>query len=224
VRDWIRSAPATYVYLLTLCVTTWLLQTASAPSAHRLLLEQSANLDQLERDPVRVLVASAFWLPHAWELAVWALLFTIVLAPAERWLRTGRWVFTFAVGHGGATLLTAGILWLAIHWQFVAARLGRVQDVGASYGFCAVAGAFTLALQGRTRLLYTAALWAGVVAGFVLTEGVATTGHAFAVLLGYACGLAYERPPPSGRRGRWPSASSAATPARGSPSSPSYRK
>lgn len=223
-RNTIRSAPATYVYLFTLCVTTWLLQLASRPTAQRLLLEQSTNLHQLKRDPVRVLVASAFWLPHVWELAAWALLFTLVLAPAERWLRTRRWVLTFAMGHVGATLLTAAILWLAIHWQFVAARLGRVQDVGASYGFLAVAGAFTLALQGRTRLLYTGALWAGVVGAFAWTEGVATTGHVFAVLLGYACGLAYERPPTSGRRGRWPSASSAATPARGSPSSPSYRK
>jgi hypothetical protein len=221
VRHAIRTAPATYVYLFTLCVTTGLLQTASTPTAQRLLLAQSTNLDRLEHQPVHVLVASAFWLQHTWELATWAPLFVIVLAPAERWLRTGRWVLTFAIGHVGATLCTAAGLWLAIDWRLVGAELGQEQDVGVSFGFLAVAGAFTFALRGRMRLLYTAAVWIGVAAGLALSDGVATTGHALAVLLGYACGLVYERPPTSGRRGRWPSASRAATPARGSPSNPS---
>jgi hypothetical protein len=223
VTAWIRSAPATYVYLFTLCVTTWVLQTASGPTAHRLLLEQSTNLDRLEHEPVRVLVASAFWLPQAWELVAWAVLFTLVMAPAERWLGSRRFVLAFAAGHVGATLGTAAVLWLAIHWQFVAARLGRVQDVGASYGFFAVAAAFTLHIPRRLRLRATVVLWAAVVGGYFATEGVSTLGHAFAVLIGYACALELGRPI-AGRRGSWPSTSSAATPARGSPSKPSYTK
>jgi hypothetical protein len=213
----VRGAPATYVYLFTLAVTTWVLETASAPLAHQLLLEQSTNLDRLEHDPVRVLVASAFWLGRPSYLLVWAALFTLVLAPVERCLGTARWLIAFAAGHLGATALTAGALWLAIRWQFVEARLGQVQDVGASYGFFAVAALGTISLRGRERLVATAALWGAVAAGAVLIEGVAAAGHAFAVLLGYACWLAYGRPT-IGSRGIWPSASSAATPARGSPS------
>jgi hypothetical protein len=223
VAAWIRTAPATYVYLFTLCVTTWVLQTASTPTAHRLLLEQSSNLDRLEAHPVRVLVASAFWLSHPWELAAWAVLFTLVLAPAERWLRSRRFVLVFAGGQVGATLGTAGALWLAIHWQFVAGRLGKVQDVGPSYGFFAVAAVLTVHMRGRTRLLATAGLWAAVLAGYLVSEGISTAGHAVAVLIGYAFGLAYERPL-SGSRGSWPSASKAAIPARGSPSRPSHTK
>lgn len=212
----VRRAPATYVYLFTLCVTTWVLQTASAGVARRLLLEQSTNLERLEQQPVRVLVASAFWLSESWQLLVWAALFTLVLAPAERWLGSRRWVLTFAAGHVGATLLTAGALWVAIHDRFLGARLGRVQDVGASYGFVAVAAVFTFALRGtRRRLAYTALLWAGIGVGALVTEGLTTFGHAAAAVLGYLCWLAY------GRRGSWPSAQSAAIPARGRPSSPS---
>jgi hypothetical protein len=207
---YVRSAPATYVYLFTLAVTTWLLQTASEPLAHRLLLEQSTSLDRLEQDPLRVLVSSAFWLDRPLDLLVWAVAFTLVLAPAERWLGSRRFVATFAVGHVGATLVTAGVLWLAIHWQFVEARLGRVQDVGASKGFFAVAAALTVALHRRRRLSYPEAVWAAVGIGAVFIEGVASVGHAVAVLLGYCCWLAADR-----TRGSWPSTRSAATPARG---------
>jgi hypothetical protein len=215
VPAFVRRAPATYVYLFTLCVTTWVLQTASAGVARRLLLDQSTNLDRLEQQPVRVLVASAFWLSESWQLLAWAGLFTLVLAPAERWLGSRRWILTFAAGHVGATLVTAGVLWVAIRSQWVEARLGRVQDVGASYGFFAVAAAFTFWFSGRRRLAYTAALWLAIAVGALLTEGLTTLGHAAAALLGYLCWLAY------GRRGSWPSAHSAAIPARGRPSSPS---
>jgi hypothetical protein len=215
VPAFVRRAPATYVYLFTLCVTTWVLQTASAGVARRLLLEQSTNLERLEQEPVRVLVASAFWLSASWQLLAWAALFTLVLAPAERWLGSRRWVLTFAAGHVGATLLTAGALWLAIHDRFLEARLGRVQDVGASYGFVAVAALYTFALRGRLRIAYTVVLWAGIGVGALVTEGLTTFGHAAAALLGYLCWLAY------GSRGSWPSAHSAAIPARGRPSNPS---
>jgi hypothetical protein len=213
---WIRTAPATYVYLFTLAVTTWVLETSSEPVAQRLLLEQSSNLERLEHDPVRVLVSSAFWLGHPRYLVGWALAFTLILAPAERLLGTGRWIATFAVGHLGATGIAAAVLWLGIHQQFVADRLGHVQDVGASYGFLAVAGAFTFALRGRLRLAYVAALWAIVALDCALVEGIGAVGHAAALLLGYGCSALYGLPA-SGRR-IWPSASNAAKPARGSPS------
>ena len=148
-------------------------------------------------------------------LLAWAALFTLVLAPAERFLGSRRWVLTFAAGHVGATLVTACVLWIAIHDRWVEARLGRVQDVGASYGFLAVAAALTFALSGRRRIAYTVGLWAAVGGGALVTEGTTTIGHAASVLLGYLCWLAY------GRRGSWPSAHSAAIPARGRSSSPS---
>ena len=73
-----------------LLITAWVLQTSSAQVAERLVLERSTNLHHLARDPVRVLVASAFWVDSAWQMLPWAALFTIVLAPAERWLGTLR--------------------------------------------------------------------------------------------------------------------------------------
>jgi Rhomboid-like protein len=213
---WIRTAPATYLYLLTLTVTTAVLETASEPAAHRLLLEQSTNLDRLEDDPVRVLVSSAFWLGHPVHLVGWTIAFTLILAPAERLLGTGRWIATFATGHLGATGIAAVVLWLGIHGQLLDDRLAHMQDVGASYGFLAVAGALTFSLHGRLRLAYAAVLWIAVAVDALAVEQIGAVGHAAALLLGYGCWALYGRPA-SGRR-IWPSASSAATPARGSPS------
>jgi hypothetical protein len=56
------------------------------------------NVHHLTHDPVRVLIRSAFWL-SGYELLFWAALFLVVLAPAERWLGTSRWLLAFASGH-----------------------------------------------------------------------------------------------------------------------------
>lgn len=221
---WVQRAPATYVYLFTLTVTTWVLQTASGPVAHRLLAEQSTNIERLEHDALHVLVSSAFWVARPVDLAVWAVAFTIVLAPAERWIGTRWWLLTFAIGHVGATLASQGIVWAAIQADALPERVRRVQDVGASYGFFALAALLTFALPARRlRLLYTAALWTAAGLGAVFVDVVADAGHGAAILLGYLCWLVYGRPG-SASRGSWPSATSAATPARGRPSRLSYRK
>lgn len=117
IGGYIRSAPFTYVFLFVLVITTWVYQTSRPSIARSLLLERSTNLHQLGHDPMRVLVASAFWLSGSWELLVWLTLFSLVLAPVERWIGTARTALVFALGHAGATLLTAAGLWLAIRYE-----------------------------------------------------------------------------------------------------------
>src|SRR5262249_61248977 len=111
---WVRSAPGTYIYLAVLLATAWVLDSSNSKLAHRLVLERSTNLHELAEHPVRVLVESAFWVAAPWNALVWGVLFTLVLAPAEHWLGTARWVFILAVGHVGATIVTAAGLWLAV--------------------------------------------------------------------------------------------------------------
>ena len=210
-RAYVRSAPATYVYLFVLLITAWVLQTSSAQVAHRLVLERSTNLHHLATDPVRVLVASAFWVSAAWEVLPWAVLFTIVLAPAERWLGTRRWAAVFAAGHVGATLLTAAGLWAAIRLDAVDASVSRSADVGVSYGFLAVAAVLVYRLPRRRRLPYIAVL-AGYIAIALFVRGTFTdAGHLLALAIGFACyPLARPRLRPSAESRRDPSSTGSA--------------
>jgi hypothetical protein len=186
-RAYVRAAPGTCVYLFILLITTWVLQTSSSGIARQLLLERSTNLHQLARDPVRVLFASAFWVESGGELFVWAVLFTLVVAPVEQRLGTGRTAAVFAAGHVGATLLTAAGLWAALRLDLVESSVVNARDVGASYGFFAVAAVLAYLLASRWRLP-----WAAVLAAFVglsLAFGPSFTdfGHVLALAIGFAC-------------------------------------
>lgn len=183
----VRSAPATYGYLAILFVTTWLLASASARLADRVLLAESTNLHHLARDPVRVLVGSAFWLSSSRDLLVSAVLFTLVLAPVERRIGAWRMGGVFAIGHVGATLLTAAGLWVALRFDAVERSVVDARDVGASYGAFAVAAALAYLLQQSLRLPYAAVLL-GYVALMIPLSGTFTDyGHLLACLLGFAC-------------------------------------
>jgi len=181
----VRGSPATFIYLGILTVTTWVLVGASTKVADALLADQSTNLHHLTHDPVHVLVRSAFWLSD-YDVLLWAVLFLVVLAPAERWLGTGRWIGVFVVGHVGATLLTAGGVWLAIRTGAVSHRLENVVDVGVSYGFGAVAALFTYRLPRRWRWMWAGALVSFAIGAIALDGSFTSYGHATAFAIGFA--------------------------------------
>ncbi len=185
VQGFVRRSPATFTYLAILTLTTWVLVGASPGVVDAMLHDQSTNLSHLGHDPVRVLVRSAFWL-SSYELLFWAVLYVVVLAPAERWLGTGRWLIAFAVGHVGATLLTATGVWLAIRSGVASHRLEDAVDVGVSYGFAAVAALFSYRLPGHWRWLWAAGLLSYVTVSIVLDGSFTSFGHATAVLIGFA--------------------------------------
>ena len=185
-RAYVRSAPGTYAYLFVLLVTAWVLQTSSPRVAERLVLERSTNLHHLGTDPVRVLVASAFWVSAAWQVLPWAVLFTLVLAPAERWVGTGRFAAVFAAGHVGATLLTAAGLWVAIRADAVDASVAHSADVGVSYGFLAVAAVLVYRIPRRLRVPYVAALAGYLVVALFVRGGFTDVGHLVALLIGFS--------------------------------------
>src|ERR1035437_253170 len=183
---YIRSAPFTYVFLFVLLITTWVYNTSRPSVARTLLLERSTNLHQLGQDPMRALVASAFWLSGSWELFVWLILFSLVLAPVERWIGSARTAIVFAVGHAGATLLTAAGLWLAIRYEAVGRYVEHAIDVGVSYGFFAVAAVLALHLSGRRRTLYLAVLIGYLAASAAVIRNFTDFGHLAAFAIGLA--------------------------------------
>lgn len=183
---YVRSAPGTYAYLFVLLITTWVLQTSSSRIADELLLERSTNLHHLARDPVRVLFASAFWVGSAFELLGWVVLFSIFVAQVERWLGTARTAAVFFIGHVGATLVTALGLWVALRADLVVSSVADAEDVGASYGFAAVAAVLAYRLP-RRRLLYAVALAVFAATALAVDTTFTNWGHLLALAIGFAC-------------------------------------
>ena len=184
--DYVRSAPVTYGYLAILCLTTWILAGLGDRVADRLLLAQSTNLHHLGHDPAWVLFSSAFWAPGEHALIISAVLFTIVLAPVERRIGSLRTIGVFAIGHIGATLITAAGLWVALRFDAVERNVVNARDVGPSYGFFAVAAAMTYLVARELRAPYAAALTGYLAASAVLSGGLGDSGHLTAAALGLA--------------------------------------
>jgi hypothetical protein len=184
VGAYVRSSPATFVYAGIIFVTTWVV--AGLPKEQRtaLLRTQSTNLHNLRTHPVAVLFRSAFWSGSTTFLP-FLLLLALVVAPAEVWLGSFRLILVFALGHVGATLITA----VAIsHGVFSSDTDGiaRAIDV-VSYGAFCVAGVLTYRLPIRWRVPYALALLTlfglyAFLAGGDFTE----FGHFVSVLLGLA--------------------------------------
>lgn len=154
----IRSAPATFALIAIIAVTSYLLSQASPAEARHMLLARSTNLHQLTSLNLDVLMRSAFWLEDASELLPWAALFLFVLAPAERWLGTWRWLVVFVAGHIGATAAIGAAIWIAITAGLVSRHLAYSIDVGVSYGFFAVAAIAIYHIPARWRGLFLALL------------------------------------------------------------------
>lgn len=217
---YVRSAPATYGYLVILLATGWILDSVSDPLADRLLLAQSTNLRHLGHDPVHVLLSSAFWAPGKYDLVISAVLFTLVLAPVERRIGSLRTIGLFSIGHIGATLITAAGLWVALRFDAVERSVVNARDVGTSYGFFAVAAAMTYLLARELRAPYAAGLTGYLAMTAAVSHSFGDYGHLVALALGFASFpvVRYD----SGRittpilgglpRGRFASHSSTATP------------
>ncbi|HEV7536427.1 MAG TPA: rhomboid-like protein [Acidimicrobiia bacterium] len=186
VADYLAAAPGTHILLLILAVTTLVLRSVDAPTATRILRLQSTNLFQMSRDAPRVLVLSAFLLDNG-RLLAQAVMFTLVLAPVERWVGTYRWLATFAAGHVGATLATTVGIWLQVREGAGRSLLYPV-DVGVSYGVAAVAGVLVYRLRRPLAVAWTALVIADIGRAVVGTGTFTDWGHLIAFGIGLAMG------------------------------------
>jgi hypothetical protein len=186
-RPYVRAAPASLVFLFTSAVAWWTLRDIDPQTRQRLVLHASTNLHNMRRDPIRVLVVSAFWSGNS--RFPWSTLaeFLILMVPAERWLGTRRWVAAFAAGHVGATLVTvSGIRW-AIHHDVLPVRAAHQVDVGASYGVAAVAALLTYRFTDRrVQLAWAGSLLTFLAAGAWRGQSFTDYGHLSAALIGLA--------------------------------------
>jgi hypothetical protein len=186
VAEYVRGAPGTYLWLLVLFVTTVALHHMSPDFEEDFLRQRSTNIHELSDNPVRVLFASAMWIPSGRWLP-YAVLYTVLHAQAERWLGTLRWLLVCVAAHVLATLISEGALLWGIQRGMVPPSAVNTLDVGVSYALAGVAGVLTYRIARPWRYPYAAAVLA--VFGVPLLAGRTFTdlGHFTAVLIGLAC-------------------------------------
>jgi hypothetical protein len=193
----IRSSPGTHIWLLILAVTSVIAHGMSPDLRYHLFHSVSTNLVELHRHPIRVLVASAFWIEPPSGFFFYALLFELVHATAERWLGTARWLLVAATAHIGATLVSQKAVFFGIRDDRLPSSLAHTIDIGVSYGLAGVVGVLAYRVPRPWRWGYLAA----VLSFFghpVLNDGSFTDlGHFSAVLIGLCC---YGVTPPTAAR------------------------
>ncbi|MFF4097762.1 rhomboid-like protein [Streptomyces sp. NPDC001834] len=201
VGSWIRSAPGTYVWLTALFVTTVIIHRMSPAFEEEFLRQRSTNIHELSRDPVRVLIASAFWIDNG-RWAPYVVLYTVFHARAERWLGTLRWLAVAAAAHILATLVSEGVLAWTIRQGYVAPTTANTLDVGVSYALAGVIAVLTYRVPApwRPAYLFAVLLFYGI--PLIIGPNFTDLGHFTAVLIGLACyPLARSRLRPEERSG-----------------------
>jgi hypothetical protein len=111
----------------------------------------------------------------------------LVVAPLERRLGGRATVGVLALGHIGATLVTAVGLWLGLRTGIVDPRVVDARDVGPSYAFFGVAACLGFLFDPRLRLPFFAALIGYAMWNVVVSTSFTDFGHLFAIGFGLAC-------------------------------------
>lgn len=196
VWHYVASAPLTYSWLLVLLITTVVQQTMTIQRLRALLQKESTNLHHLASDPIRVLLESLLWIDgrYWWP---YLLVFTLFLAPAERWLGPVRWVIVGLVCHIGATYLSEGYLYWTIQEAQTSPRLIDARDMGVSYFVTGIVGVLTYHVVRPWRRVYLAMFVTLFGLALALRANFTGLGHLCALGLGLACyPLARRRPGP----------------------------
>ena len=186
VWGYIKTAPLTYSWLVVLLLTTIVQRTIPAHRLHQLLQKESTNLHHLATDPVRVLIQSLLWIDgqYWWPYLV---VFTLFLAPAERWLGHLRWLLVGLLCHVGATYLSELYLYWRIQEAVSSPRLIDARDIGVSYFVVGIVGVLTYHIPPRWRWLYVVAALVVFAVSLAVKRDFTQLGHFSALLLGLGC-------------------------------------
>lgn len=179
----VATAPFTHAYLLLLLGTTLLLRNVSAELADRLLTGSSTDVAHLTHAPIRVLIASALWLPGRWWLP-YALMFLLVLAPLERRFGVRRTLLIFLSGHVLATLLTELPIGVAIALHQLAPSEAHRLDVGVSYGIYTAVAAYAGSLPRRATVLVLLGALVSIVVPEAADPDMTMWGHLLSLVIG----------------------------------------
>jgi hypothetical protein len=183
---YVKGAPLTYSWLALLLVTTIIQRSIPEHRLNMLLQKESTNLHHLASDPIRVLIQSLLWIDgkYWWPYLV---VFTLFLAPAERWLGHLRWLLVGLVCHIGATYLGEGYLYWRIQESASSPRLIDARDIGVSYFVVGIVGVLTYHIPPRWRRVYLVAALGVFGFSLAVKHDFTQLGHFSALLIGLAC-------------------------------------
>ncbi|MFE0461693.1 rhomboid-like protein [Kitasatospora sp. NPDC058965] len=194
-----RRNPFALAYLLVLAGTTALTRFGDPQLVHQLQTMSSTDGHHLVSTPLRSLLMSGLWVVGpVWMPYFWAMALTV--APLERRVGPLRAAGVFAAGHVVGTLVSQGLVAVAVAMGKVGPSILDELDIGISYGVLACLGALAGLLSRRGRVL---ALTAAVL--LVLhqvtddADLVTAIGHPTALLAGIALWRPLRRRPPGPR-------------------------
>ena len=187
-------APAAVAFLVVTATCTAVHRSLDPVRAASVDAVISTSTDNLASHPVRSLVGSA--LVATSPAALWLGLTFAALVALELWVGPWRALGAFALGHVGATLLTAPtILWGTAHGWMPMSTRSVTDDYGLSYGAVCCLWILVLRLPVLWRVPYVALLVA-----FLWSLGVSAapqdftaTGHLCAALIGLVVVLVVSR-------------------------------
>jgi uncharacterized membrane protein len=180
---YVTSAPLTYVWLTVLLVTTLIQRFTARRALHHLLVHDSTNIRHLTTDPLEVLFSSLLWIDGRWW-SPYLVLFTLFLAPAERWLGQIRWLTVGLTTHVVATYISEGLLYLAIQYHQAPQKLVHTRDIGVSYFMVGVIAVLAYHVPQPWRWGYLAVLIAVFTVPLVIDANFTAIGHFSAIFVG----------------------------------------
>lgn len=183
---YVARAPGTYLWLLLLLGTSLALHHMPPHEQTDFLRTHSTNVHELTRHPARVLAVSALWLDGGpWIL--YAVLYSLLHAPAEHRLGTGRWFVVVALSHVLATLVSQALLLRAVHYGYAPGSSLDTVDVGVSYALAGVVGVLTHLIVAPWRYAYLVAVLLVYVPPLWNEPTFTDLGHFTALLIGLLC-------------------------------------
>lgn len=184
----VRRCDLAVVYALVVLGLTIAVNLRPAPLRAQFVEQSSTNLANLRRQPLHVLVVSAFVIP-AWRgLTILAPL-VLAFGAAQRWVGRLATVVVAVIGHVGATLFVAILLTAGLTRGRLARSVIHAPDVGVSYGLACVAAFLTARLPARWRWPYLGLLAAYFCLPLLLHPTFTAVGHTTALLLGLGLAL-----------------------------------
>lgn len=183
---YVRSAPLTYSWLAVLLVTTIVQRQLHERQLHEVLVDSSTNIHHLETDPLYVLFTSLIWIDGRYWTP-YLVMFTLILAPAERRFGQIRWLIIGLTAHVVATYISEGLLYLAIREHLVPEGLVHGRDIGVSYFLAGVGAALAYRIPRPWRWLYLGAAVVYLGAALIADINFTAIGHFAALLIGLCC-------------------------------------
>ena len=191
VWHFVSGARLTYLWLLALLVTTLLKHNLTRRQLHTLLVDDSStnikNIMHLAWDTPAVLMDSMLWIDGRYWTP-YLVLFTLFLAPAERWLGQLRWLTVGLTSHVLATYISEGIPYAAIRYHDAPSRLMHAADIGVSYFLVGVMAVLTYHIARPWRWGYIGILFVFFGVLLITTDryvlNFTAIGHFTAILIG----------------------------------------